>query len=371
MKITYNNPKFSSIINESSLQYQTVYRFMSFDEMLEILSGKWTFGDSIAGKWKFGDKVKSFTRNIQIPYMEVFHSGSDILIEVDKDALVRFTGGKVTFKPFNYFGQNYPNVEKAIAARSSLPNEAELTEAEELAQLHTGSNSLTFRPSDINKFIKCVFIATNLNHIREVENDTHGKRFSDKELIEKANKIIEGLKANKVTFKGLKTFSKTPYYSSRKLDQIKARKPKNTEEDCEGLNSGVLGGNIHGGDIVNTDFYATGDNRVPGLLFSKPLKRKKKLFEHVRASKHNMFYRSKKQLKKDFQDKKAKENAHPFYIDYLNVEDLSLEDRIKLEELYETNSDIVAFNKVIKSSKDFDRLDKLARERSIQFFREN
>lgn len=47
------------------------------------------------------------------------------------------------------------------------------------------------------------------------------------------------------------------------------------EDLSSGISIGTTEGDIFGGNIgySNTDFYAPGDNRRPGLLFKKPIKR--------------------------------------------------------------------------------------------------
>lgn len=133
------------------------------------------------------------------------------------------------------------------------------------------------------------------------------------------------------------------------------QKVKFTEEDyegAEGLNSGVLGGNIHGGDITNTDFYAPSDNRVPSLLFKKPLKRKKKLFENniVNESMLSMYDKTVKQQR----DANIKDNMHKrvnsLIVDFLTLQDLEPEDRQQVEELMNSMSASEAFVKVVTTS---------------------
>lgn len=139
-----------------------------------------------------------------------------------------------------------------------------------------------------------------------------------------------------------------------KICKIK-HKVKFTEEDyegAEGLNSGVLGGNIHGGDITNTDFYVPGDNRVPSLLFKKPLKRKKKLFENniVNESMLSMYDKTVKQQR----DANIKDNMHKrvnsLIVDFLTLQDLEPEDRQQVEELMNSMSASEAFVKVVITS---------------------
>ena len=139
-----------------------------------------------------------------------------------------------------------------------------------------------------------------------------------------------------------------------KVCKIK-HKVKFTEEDyegAEGLNSGVLGGNIHGGDITNTDFYTPGDNRVPSLLFKKPLKRKKKLFENniVNESMLSMYDKTVKQQR----DANIKDNMHKrvnsLIVDFLTLQDLEPEDRQQVEELMNSMSTSEAFVKVVTTS---------------------
>ena len=139
-----------------------------------------------------------------------------------------------------------------------------------------------------------------------------------------------------------------------KICKIK-QKVKFTEEDyegAEGLNSGVLGGNIHGGDITNIDFYAPGDNRVPSLLFKKPLKRKKKLFENniVNESMLSMYDKTVKQQR----DANIKDNmnrrVNSLIVDFLTLQDLEPEDRQQVEELMNSMSASEAFVKVVTTT---------------------
>ena len=137
-----------------------------------------------------------------------------------------------------------------------------------------------------------------------------------------------------------------------KICKIK-QKVKFTEEDyegAEGLNSGVLGGNIHGGDITNTDFYAPDDNRVPSLLFKKPLKRKKKLFENVKASNLGMYDKTLKQQRDANIKTSMNKRVDSLIVDFLTLQDLEPEDRQQVEELMNTMSASEAFVKVVTTS---------------------
>ena len=139
------------------------------------------------------------------------------------------------------------------------------------------------------------------------------------------------------------------------------QKVKFTEEDyegAEGLNSGVLGGNIHGGDITNTDFYAPDDNRVPSLLFKKPLKRKKKLFENniveiqesVKVSNLDMYNKTIKQQRNANIKNNMNKRVNSLIVDFLTLQDLEPEDRQQVEELMNSMSASEAFVKVVTAS---------------------
>lgn len=209
-----------NILKESSLNYQTLYRYTNVKEVFNILSGAWEFNQyafrtkSFIGDGKYTKKFgKSFTRSIGANGMILWKNSADILLEIDKDALSRISGGKIIFKPYNFH--------HFYSSKASVKNRARgyADEAEDVAILTTGSWIFKFNPKLANKFIKVIYCDKS--------------KIIDKETLSKLISLCKEYKLN-LKFTNIETDSSKDLDVIRDTEQINEAnqlKKKVTEKD--------------------------------------------------------------------------------------------------------------------------------------------
>lgn len=193
--------KLKSVISESSLNYQTLYRYTNIKEALNLLSGAWEFNQfpfrdkRFIGDGKYAKKYgKSFTRSIRANGMILWKNSNAILLEIDKGALNELSGGKIIFKPYNFhhFYSSKDEVRNKVRGYGD--------EAEDVAILAPGSRIFKFDPNKANKFVKAIYCDKN--------------KITDKKQL---NELISLCKEYKIKLK----FTNTETDSSKELDKVR------------------------------------------------------------------------------------------------------------------------------------------------------